>query len=74
MSKKFKNLNTGLIEEVSNPILLEQYEKYDEVYQAASGNGEPTIAELKAKATELGLDFAKNIKKDELIELINSVE
>lgn len=30
--KKFKNLNTGLVEVVTNEKLIEQYEKYNKVY------------------------------------------
>lgn len=31
--KKFKNLNTGLVEIVTNKELIEQYEKYTDVYE-----------------------------------------
>lgn len=31
--KKFKNKKTGLIETVTNKKLIEQYEKYTEVYE-----------------------------------------
>ena len=31
--KKFKNLSTGLIEEVNNKAVIEQYEKYPDYYE-----------------------------------------
>lgn len=35
---------------------------------------ELTVAQLKEKATALGLEFANNIKKDDLISLIENAE
>ena len=31
--KKFKNKITGVVEEVTNPRLIEQYEKYSDRYE-----------------------------------------
>lgn len=31
--KKFKNKKTGIVEVVTNPKLLEQYEKHTDVYE-----------------------------------------
>ena len=31
--RKFKNILTGLVEDVTNPVLIEQYEKHTERYQ-----------------------------------------
>lgn len=74
MSKKFKNLKTGNIYETSNKEVIEQYEKYTELYAPIGNIKEPTYAELKAKAKEMGLEFKSNIKKDDLVALIKSVE
>lgn len=35
--KKFKNLITGAIEVVTNPTLIEQYEKYTDRYVEVKG-------------------------------------
>ena len=37
--KYFKNIQAGTIEEVKNPKIIEQMEKYPEVYQPCDKNG-----------------------------------
>ena len=36
--KKFRNINTGLIEIVTNEELIKQYEKHNEVYEEIKEN------------------------------------
>ena len=45
--KKFKNLSTGLIEEVDNKAVIEQMEKYPEYYE-------------EVKASNKGADKTEN--------------
>jgi len=67
---RFLNLRANVIEDVTNPTFIKQYEARPEVYQKLDGDGEMSYKDLKAKATEMGLEFAGNIKKDELEKLI----
>ena len=65
--KKFKNLSTGLIEEVDNKAVIEQMEKYPEYYEEvkasnkgadktekAGKGGEKTASNKGADKTENG--------------------
>lgn len=73
MSKLFRNVRTGAIEEVFNPMVIEQYEKRPELYAPMKNKNEETglsYKELKAQAKDLGLEFAGNISKDDLEKLI----
>jgi hypothetical protein len=73
--KKFKNKNTGLVEVVTNEKLIEQYEKYNEVYELVGGNdNEPTLKELKEKADAMGIEYKAKVTKAELLELIANAE
>lgn len=72
--KTFKNKNTGVLEHVTNELLIEQYEKYTDVYEVINENNEPTVSELKKKAKNLGITFNKNVTKEELLNLIHSTE
>jgi hypothetical protein len=73
--KKFKNKNTGLVEVVTNEKLIEQYEKYNEVYESVGGNdNEPTLKELKEKADAMGIEYKAKVTKAELLELIANAE
>ena len=71
--KKFLNKNTGLVEVVTNEKLIEQYEKYNNVYELVGAN-EPTLKELKEKADALGLEYKVKVTKAELLELIANAE
>lgn len=73
---KFKNKFSGIIEEPNDKIVA-QYTKRPELWEpvkekgAKAGTGtEPNYKELKDLATNLGLEFPSNIKKDALVELI----
>lgn len=75
--KTFKNLKTGVLEHVTNEKLISQYEKYTDVYELVEdtkADKEPTLNELKAKADELGIEYAKKVTKAELLELISAKE
>ena len=52
--KKFKNLSTGLIEEVNNKAVIEQMEKYPEYYEEvkASSNKGAEKTEKSGKGGE----------------------
>ena len=39
--KKFRNINTGLIEIVTNEELIKQYEKHNEVYEEIKESKKP---------------------------------
>ena len=72
---RFYNVNSGGIEVPQNQKVIEQYKKYPEIYKPIeSGAPEPTLKELKEKANQLGIEYAKNIKKAELLKLINNAE
>ena len=71
--KKFINKNTGLVEIVTNDKLIEQYEKYNNVYEiVGSKDNEPTLKELKEKADSLGIEYKARVTKAELLELIEN--
>ncbi len=73
--KTFKNLKTGVLEHVTNEKLISQYEKYTDVYELVEdtkADKEPTLNDLKAKADELGIEYAKKVTKAELLELISA--
>jgi hypothetical protein len=74
--KKFLNKNTGLVEDVTNEKLIEQYEKYNNIYELVGGetNNEPTLKELKEKADALGIEYKAKVTKAELLELIANTE
>lgn len=73
--KKFINKNTGLVEVVTNEKLIEQYEKYNKVYELVGGNdNEPTLKELKEKADAMGIEYKAKVTKAELLELIANAE
>lgn len=75
--KTFKNLKTGVLEHVTNEKLISQYEKYTDVYELVEdtkADKEPTLNDLKAKADELGIEYAKKVTKAELLELISAKE
>lgn len=67
----FKNTRANVIEDVTNPKLIEQYKKRGDVYEIV-GNDEPKMSykEMKALATEMGLEFPANITKADLEKLI----
>jgi hypothetical protein len=71
--KKFINKNTGLVETVTNEKLIEQYEKYSNIYELV-GDNEPTVKELKEKADSLGIEYKAKVTKAELLELIANAE
>ena len=75
--KTFKNLKTGVLEHVTNEKLISQYEKYTDIYELVEdtkADKEPTLNDLKAKADELGIEYAKKVTKAELLELISAKE
>lgn len=73
--KKFKNIRTGIIEVVTNERLIEQYEKYSDVYELVGAkDNEPTLKELKERADELGIEYKAKVTKAELLELIANAE
>ena len=73
--KKFKNIKTGIVEVVTNEKLIEQYEKYNDVYELVGAtNNEPTLKELKERADELGIEYKAKVTKAELLELIVNAE
>lgn len=73
--KKFKNIRTGIIEVVTNEKLIEQYEKYNDVYELVGAkDNEPTLKELKERADELGIEYKAKVTKAELLELIANAE
>jgi hypothetical protein len=73
--KKFKNIKTGIVEVVTNERLIEQYEKYSDVYELVGAtNNEPTLKELKEKADSLGIEYKAKVTKAELLELITNAE
>jgi len=69
--KTFKNLKSGVLEHVTNEELLKQYETRTDLYELV-GDKEPTLNDLKKEAKEMGINFHKNIKKDELLTLISA--
>jgi hypothetical protein len=71
--KTFKHKITGIIEHVTNPVLVEQYEKHADVYEEIVAN-EPTLKELKEQADALGIEYKPNVSKNKLLELIKSVK
>lgn len=56
--KKFKNLSTGLIEEVNNKAVIEQYEKYPEHYEEVKASNKG--AEKTEKTGKGGEKVASN--------------
>lgn len=73
--KKFKNIKTGIVEVVTNERLIEQYEKYSDVYELVGAkDNEPTLKELKERADELGIEYKAKVTKAELLELIANAE
>lgn len=70
--KTFKNLKSGVLEHVTNEKLLEQYEKYTDVYEVVDekADKEPTLKELKEQADALGLTYNKKVTKAELTEML----
>lgn len=78
--KSFINLKTGAIETPNNSMVIEQYEKYTEIYKEVSAENsiknaensvELTYNELKKKAKKMGIKYQNNITKAELLKLIN---
>lgn len=67
---KFKNKITGCVEEVNNKTLIEQYQKYTDVYEQVKGSNNNTLKELKKEAKTLGIKYGRNVTEEELIELI----
>lgn len=74
--KTFKNNKTGVIYEVTNEVLVEQYESRKDLYTEITkgATNEPTLNELKKKAKEMGIDYDNKVKKDELLALISAKE
>lgn len=75
--KTFKNKTLGILEHVTNEALIEQYEKYTDLYELVEdkkSNNEPTLNELKKKAKEMGIEYDNKVKKDELLALISAKE
>lgn len=75
--KTFKNKKTGVLEHVTNEVLIPQYEKYTDLFELVEGkkaDEEPTLNELKAKADELGIKYKAKVTKAELLELIITKE
>lgn len=56
--KKFKNLSTGLIEEVDNKAVIEQMEKYPEYYEEVKASNKG--ADKTEKAGKGGEKTASN--------------
>ena len=65
--KKFKNLSTGLIEEVDNKAVIEQMEKYPEYYEEvkASSNKGAEKTEKSGKGGEKPASSNKGAEKTE---------
>ncbi len=70
---KFRNIKSGIIEEPVNKMVIEQYEKHPEIWEKVKDSNNE-YAELKAKATEMGIEFKSNIKKADLEKLIAEKE
>lgn len=72
--KTFKNLKTGVLEHVANEKLVEQYEKYTNVYELVDekkkDDKELTLNELKEQADALGLTYDKKVTKAKLTEIL----
>lgn len=68
----FRNMTSNVIEKVTNPIVIEQYEKRPNLYEKLEENNEHKVSmeDLKAKATEMSLTFAGNISRKNLEKLI----
>lgn len=47
---KFRNKITGCIEEVNNQKLIEQYEKYTDVYEKVDGSNKKAATKKSKKA------------------------
>lgn len=73
--KTFKNKKTGVLEHVTNEVLIPQYEKYTDLFELVEdkkADKEPTLNDLKAKADELGIEYKAKVTKAELLELISA--
>ncbi len=71
---KFKNKVTGQVFTPQNDMVKEQLTKSDLFELVGSKKQEPSYKELKAKADELGIEYAHNISKSNLIELIENAK
>lgn len=67
---KFKNIKTGAILEPNSKFTEEQMAKSDMYVEVKEVSKEPTVAELKAQLTELGIEFNANATKKDLLELL----
>lgn len=75
--KTFKNKKLGIIEHVTNELVIKQYEKRTDLYELISdkkADKEPTLNELKKKAKEMGIEFNNKVTKAELLDLISAKE
>ena len=73
---KFKDKKTNKIVEAKNYTQFFAYSHNSnwEKVEEASKPKEPTVAEIKAKLTELNIAFDNNAKKEELIALLPEEE
>lgn len=74
---KFKNKKTGLVEDVKNKAVIEQYQKRPGIwasFESTENVKEPTVKELKEKAAQLGIELQPNAKKQEIADLITEAE
>lgn len=78
--KSFINLKTGVIETPNNSMVIEQCEKYTDLFkeykpvETKKADKEPTLNELKVKAKEIGIEYGNKVTKAELLELISAKE
>lgn len=71
---KFKNVKTGAILEPNSKFTEEQMKKSDmyiEIGKESKPKGkEPTVAEIKAKLDELGIEYDDSAVKADLLALL----
>ncbi len=71
---KFKNKVTGQVLTPKNDMVKEQLVKSDLFELVGSEKQDLSYKELKAKADELEIEYAHNISKSSLIELIENAK
>lgn len=67
---KFKNKKTGAILVPNTKFVEEQMTKSDLYEIVGEKAKEPTVAEIKAKLEDLGIDYAGKTKREDLIALL----
>lgn len=67
---KFKNKKTGVIVETTVKVIEDMYKNKSEYEEVKEGKKEPTVAEIKAKLTELNIQFDDKAKKEDLLALL----